>query len=96
MAKAKTNYTCNECGATSSKWTGQCAGCQQWNTMVETVVETGGGNNRYSNPQHLALAQTAPVLSLHDIEALDVPRFPTGIDEFTACWAAAWWRAAWC
>ncbi|GAB2878300.1 DNA repair protein RadA [Pseudoduganella ginsengisoli] len=82
MAKAKTNYTCTECGGTSSKWTGQCASCQQWNTMVETIVESGGGNNRYSNPQHLSLAQTAPVLSLDEIEALDVPRFPTGIDEF--------------
>lgn len=81
MAKAKTNYTCTECGGTSTKWTGQCASCQQWNTMVETLVETGG-NNRYSQPQHMALAQTAPVLSLADIDAIDVPRFGTGIEEF--------------
>jgi len=81
MAKPKTNYTCTECGGTASKWTGQCPSCQQWNTMVETIVETGG-NNRYSQPQHMALAQTAPVLSLADIEATDVPRFGTGIEEF--------------
>jgi DNA repair protein RadA/Sms len=49
--------------------------------MVESVVETGG-NNRYSQPQHLGLAQTAPVLSLADIDAIDVPRFGTGIEEF--------------
>ncbi|MBV7536687.1 DNA repair protein RadA [Duganella sp. sic0402] len=81
MAKAKTNYTCNECGATATKWTGQCAACQQWNTMVETLIEAGG-NNRYSQPAHMALAQTAPVLSLADIDAIDVPRFGTGIEEF--------------
>ncbi|MYM31930.1 DNA repair protein RadA [Duganella sp. CY15W] len=81
MVKAKTNYTCNECGATANKWTGQCSSCHQWNTMVETVVESGG-NNRYSQPAHMALAQTAPVLSLADIDALDVPRFGTGIEEF--------------
>ncbi|HWW70447.1 MAG TPA: DNA repair protein RadA, partial [Duganella sp.] len=81
MAKAKTNYTCTECGAIATKWTGQCSSCQQWNTMVETLVETGG-NNRYSQPQHMALAQTAPVLSLADIDAIDVPRFGTGIEEF--------------
>ena len=81
MAKAKNNYTCSECGGVSNKWTGQCPACQQWNTLVETVAETGG-NNRYSNPQHMALAQTAPVLSLADIEAVDVPRFGTGIEEF--------------
>ncbi|HAT29893.1 MAG TPA: DNA repair protein RadA [Janthinobacterium sp.] len=83
MAKAKTNYTCSECGGVSNKWTGQCGACQQWNTLVETIVEAGGGaNNRYSNPQHMALAQTAPVLSLADIDAIDVPRFGTGIEEF--------------
>ena len=81
MAKAKTQFTCNECGATATKWTGQCSACHQWNTMVETVIEQGG-NNRYSQPQHLALAQTAPVLSLADIDAIDVPRFGTGIEEF--------------
>ncbi|MBP1204924.1 DNA repair protein RadA/Sms [Duganella sp. 1411] len=81
MAKAKTNYTCTECGAIATKWTGQCSSCQQWNTMVETLIETGG-NNRYSQPQHMALAQTAPVLSLADIDAIDVPRFGTGIEEF--------------
>ncbi|MDC8756278.1 DNA repair protein RadA [Janthinobacterium fluminis] len=82
MAKVKTNYTCSECGGVSNKWTGQCAACQQWNTLVETVPEAAGGNNRYSNPQHMSLAQTAPVLSLADIDAIDVPRFGTGIEEF--------------
>jgi DNA repair protein RadA/Sms len=81
MAKVKTNYTCSDCGAISNKWTGQCAACQQWNTMVETVLEAPGAN-RYSNTQHQALAQTAPVLSLADIDAIDVPRFGTGIEEF--------------
>ena len=81
MAKAKTNYTCSECGGISNKWTGQCSDCQQWNTLVETVVEAPGVN-RLSNTQHRSLAQTAPVLSLADIEAVDVPRFGTGIEEF--------------
>ncbi|MBA5686930.1 DNA repair protein RadA [Rugamonas apoptosis] len=81
MAKVKTNYTCSDCGAISSKWTGQCGACQQWNTMVETLPDNPGAN-RYSNTQHQALAQTAPVLSLADIDAIDVPRFGTGIEEF--------------
>ena len=79
MAKQKTNYTCTECGGVSSKWAGQCPSCGQWNTLVETVVETVG--NRFSG-QHQSLAQTSPVLSLADIEAIDVPRFGTGIEEF--------------
>ncbi len=79
MAKPKTNYTCTECGGVSNKWAGQCPACGQWNTLVETLVETVG--NRYS-AQPQGLAQTAPVLTLADIEAVDVPRFTTGIEEF--------------
>ena len=79
MAKAKINYTCTECGGISNKWAGQCPSCDRWNTLVETIVESGG--NRYSN-QAQGIAQTAPVMSLADIEAIDVPRFGTGIDEF--------------
>ena len=81
MAKTRTAYTCSECGATSARWSGQCPDCKAWNTMVETVVEPQGVN-RMSQTQHKALAQTAPVLSLADIEAIDVPRFGTGIEEF--------------
>ncbi len=81
MAKAKTNYTCTECGGISNKWTGQCPNCGQWNTLVETIIETAGVGNRFSN-QHQGLAQAAPVMSLTDIEAIDVPRFGTGIEEF--------------
>lgn len=79
MAKAKTNYTCTECGGVQNKWAGQCPACSQWNTLVETLVEPAG--NRFST-QHRGLTQTAPVLSLADIEAIDVPRFGTGIEEF--------------
>jgi DNA repair protein RadA/Sms len=79
MAKTKTNYTCSECGDVSNKWAGKCPACEAWNTLVETVVESGG--NRFST-NHQGLAQTAPVLSLVDIEAVDVPRFGTGIEEF--------------
>ena len=39
MAKVKTQFVCSECGSVSSRWTGQCADCKAWNTMVETVPE---------------------------------------------------------
>ena len=79
MAKIKTNYSCTECGGTTGKWAGQCPACGQWNTLVESLVESA--QNRYSQtPQ--SLAQTAPVLQLSEIDAMEVPRFSTGIDEF--------------
>lgn len=39
MAKAKTVYTCTECGGQAPKWQGQCPHCEAWNTLVETVLE---------------------------------------------------------
>ncbi len=38
MAKVKTSWFCQECGAESSKWLGRCPSCGQWNTFVEEVV----------------------------------------------------------
>jgi DNA repair protein RadA/Sms len=36
--KTKSVYICSECGYQSPKWLGKCPGCNQWNTMQETVV----------------------------------------------------------
>jgi len=40
MAKARTAYVCNQCGAEHSKWQGQCESCGAWNTLSEFVVES--------------------------------------------------------
>ncbi|BDT70082.1 DNA repair protein RadA [Comamonadaceae bacterium OS-1] len=78
MAKDKTIYTCNECGGTCPKWLGKCPHCQAWNTLIESVAEpvAASKNNRFA-----ALAKTAEVMALADIEATDMDRTPTGLDE---------------
>ncbi|MBX9870971.1 MAG: DNA repair protein RadA [Burkholderiaceae bacterium] len=77
MAKEKTLYSCNECGGTSPKWLGKCPHCNAWNSLVEIVAEsTAPAKNRFA-----ALAKTAEVATLADIEASDVDRTPTGQDE---------------
>lgn len=35
MAKMKSSYVCQNCGAKRSKWEGRCSDCQAWNTFVE-------------------------------------------------------------
>ncbi|MCB0415229.1 MAG: DNA repair protein RadA [Bdellovibrionales bacterium] len=37
MAKSKTVYICQNCGARRPKWEGKCSDCHQWNTLVEEV-----------------------------------------------------------
>ncbi|NMA68059.1 MAG: DNA repair protein RadA, partial [Desulfitobacterium sp.] len=39
MAKVKTRFFCQECGQESPRWFGKCPGCDNWNTLVEEVVE---------------------------------------------------------
>ena len=46
MAKAKTVYYCQNCGAQSSKWIGRCPACGEWNTYVEEVIQTDKGKNK--------------------------------------------------
>lgn len=83
MAKDKTTYTCNACGGTSPRWLGKCPSCGAWNTLVETVADSAsGGKNRLSQPQGYAgLANAQPVTPLSAIEAQDVGRTPSGIEE---------------
>jgi DNA repair protein RadA/Sms len=75
MAKEKSIYTCSECGGSNPKWLGKCPHCGAWNTLVESVAE-GASKHRFQ-----PLAKTLPVLTLSDIEASDVDRQPTGVDE---------------
>jgi DNA repair protein RadA/Sms len=76
MAREKSEYSCSECGATSPKWLGKCPGCGAWNTLVEGMAESSAGRHRFQ-----ALAKSAPVATLAEIEASDVMRTPTGQEE---------------
>ncbi len=75
MAKEKSIYTCSECGTTSPRWLGKCSGCNAWNTLTESVFEPP------SKHRYQALAAAQPVTTLSEIEAAEVERQPTGIDE---------------
>lgn len=76
--RAKTQYVCSECGGTSLKWQGQCPHCSAWNTLAEARVEAADkGANRFAS-----LAGSAPVQTLGEVEARELPRRSTGIDEF--------------
>jgi DNA repair protein RadA/Sms len=79
MAKDKTVFTCSECGGNSPKWLGKCPHCGAWNTLEEARAEAPGKNRMQALARGLNAAQ--PVTTLADIEAADVARTPTGIDE---------------
>jgi DNA repair protein RadA/Sms len=75
--KKRTNYQCQGCGATLSKWAGQCSECEEWNTLVE--VAAAPANSRQAG----ALTSAAPtrVQVLSDINTQEQPRLRTGLNE---------------
>lgn len=77
MAKAKTIYVCSACGGSTPRWQGQCPACQAWNTLEESLSESTSTNARFQG-----LAQAVPRQKLSAIKAEDMPRLPTGVDEF--------------
>ena len=83
MAKDKTTFICNACGGSSPRWLGKCPACGAWNSLIEAVAEpAGAGKNRLSQPQGYAgLANAQAVMPLSAIEAQDVARTPSGIEE---------------
>lgn len=40
MAKSKSKFVCNNCGASFTKWMGKCENCDEWNTLVEQVMQS--------------------------------------------------------
>jgi DNA repair protein RadA/Sms len=81
MAKAKSIYSCTECGGTSPKWQGQCPACGQWNTLVESVADAPAGTrHRFAG---LAVSGGGSrVQKLSEVSAREAPRMATGVAEF--------------
>jgi DNA repair protein RadA/Sms len=82
MAKAKSIYSCTECGATAPKWQGQCPGCGQWNTLVETAAEVATTGSQRFGASFTPLAGSSKPQDLSLIKPRDEPRLPTGVEEF--------------
>lgn len=78
MAKAaKPAFVCQNCGAVSSRWTGKCASCEEWNTIVE---ETAGDA---APPGSGLTASRGRVIALESLAGSTdpAPRIPTGSAE---------------
>jgi DNA repair protein RadA/Sms len=49
MPKVKTSFFCQNCGTQHAKWMGQCSSCNEWNTIVEEVVQKSSSTNIQSS-----------------------------------------------
>lgn len=79
MAKAKSTFTCQACGAVHPRWMGRCDACGEWNCVIEEAggsapiggrISGGAGRGRAIAMTNLADTGDPP------------PRRKTGIAEF--------------
>jgi len=47
MAKVKTVFYCQNCGANAPKWIGKCPSCNEWNTYAEEVIQPVAKENQW-------------------------------------------------
>lgn len=80
MAKAKTAFVCNDCGAEYARWQGQCNACKAWNTITEIRLAPAKASraDRFSG---YAGETQAKIQTLAEISLQEVPRFHSGFYE---------------
>ncbi|MBL7801483.1 MAG: DNA repair protein RadA [Chitinophagales bacterium] len=74
MAKTKTSYFCQSCGAQSAKWVGKCPVCNEWNTYVEEVIERE--ETKISSKSFSTKREAKPIL-LRNVERQSIDRIDT-------------------
>lgn len=78
MAKVKTSFFCQNCGAQTAKWTGQCNTCTEWNTIVEEVIQK---EEKRSWKQTTSLKQKPKPLRIDEIQLNPEERIKTNNNE---------------
>ncbi|MBN9311914.1 MAG: DNA repair protein RadA [Chryseobacterium sp. 39-10] len=74
MAKLKTAYFCQNCGAQYPQWMGQCKNCGEWNTLAEEIVEkTPTKTFSSKSKQH--------IINIIEVETHEEPRIKTPSEE---------------
>lgn len=79
MPVRSTVYICQQCGASSPKWAGQCPSCAAWNTLVETAAAPRQANRAVSAAR--VVAGAVAVLPIGEVENAEAARLTSGIDE---------------
>jgi DNA repair protein RadA/Sms len=78
MARDGAAFVCQSCGSVQTKWAGQCAGCGQWNTLVEEVQSRPPGALA---PSRTGRGRGLAFQGLQDATPAP-PRIVTGVEEF--------------
>lgn len=61
MAKTKSIYICQNCGASSAKWIGKCPSCNEWNSYTEEVLSKSKADDASWREESGSRVQQKPV-----------------------------------
>ena len=78
MAKAKTQFVCNDCGYVSPKFLGRCPNCGQWNTLVEERVSSP---KEYKKKRISFDGKKSKPQLISEVSMQNEPRVKTGMAE---------------
>jgi DNA repair protein RadA/Sms len=81
MAGRGSRYVCQQCGHEAHAWSGQCAGCGEWNTLVEQAPAPKAAAGRPGRGGAKRGGGRKPV-ALREVETPRVARLRTRIAEF--------------
>ncbi len=79
MAKARSQFVCQQCGASFSKWAGRCENCGEWNSLVEQVVSSVGSSVVDKSAGRGKALKTSSIREAASESGLE--RLSTGIDD---------------
>lgn len=74
MARSRSTYRCTACGSSEPKWTGRCASCDAWGSLVEEAVEPAAPDQRGLPPR----GDPRPI---GEVDAGGGHHRPTGVSE---------------
>lgn len=77
MPKTRTQFTCQNCGATYPKWSGRCENCGEWNTLVEQAPASSGKSAVARSSGKVLVPQTMDSIAVEEAAA----RLKTGFDD---------------
>jgi len=78
MTSRKSLFVCQKCGKEAGKWFGQCPGCGEWNSLVETAVSS----RKKFEVRGSKLDREVRSLKLDKINTRDTRSLLSGISEF--------------
>ena len=82
MAKSKSSYVCQQCGANFGKWSGQCAECGAWNSLVEAPTVSMPHHKPVTKKASNYAGEQSSVMPLNAVPMSLDTRLPTGVGEF--------------